>query len=104
MTGYMQLVKLDYALGGIALMGTGPIPPVLGMEELTTEEAQSLASYYGDDIRVMMWHGNEDVFYPGEYYQELYQTIFDNLGISDVVEFKYVQEGLEHVESLPAFV
>jgi len=60
MTGYVQLAKLDYALGGAIVMDGFPLPPLCDMPGHPQGDARKNATYYGTDMRWMIWHGDDD--------------------------------------------
>merc|ERR1712000_239862 len=47
LTGYMQLAKLDFALGGTIVMDGYPIPPLCDMPGSAQGDAGKNATYYG---------------------------------------------------------
>ena len=57
LTSYMQLVKLTYALGGAIVMDGFPLPPLVDMVGASHAAAKMNASYYGDDLRFMIYQG-----------------------------------------------
>jgi hypothetical protein len=64
MAGYVQLAKLDYALGGVIILCSYPLPPLVYMPGNSLEAAQKNATYYGQDMRFMIWHGEYDRIFP----------------------------------------
>ena len=44
LTGYMQLCKLDYALGGVIVMDGFPLPPLVDMPGHPSSEAKKNAT------------------------------------------------------------
>ena len=69
MTCYMQIAKIDFALGGAIVMDGYPIPPLVDMLGDTPREAKKNATYYGDDMRWMIWHGSEDIYFNANRYR-----------------------------------
>ena len=55
LTSYMQLAKLTYALGGAIVMDGFPLPPLVDMPGAPHAAAKRNASYYGDDVRFMIY-------------------------------------------------
>ena len=101
MAAVMQLGELDYALGGVIVLDGGPIPPILLMANNTAEGAKELASYDGDDMRWMFYHGEDDGSFPAERTMELFTEIFDNLGVSDTILSMDVIPDMGHEQTLP---
>ena len=64
MTTYMQLIRLDFALGGNIIFDGYPLPPLVSMPNKTKEEAREDLSYFGDDMRWMFYHGSFDYIFP----------------------------------------
>ena len=61
LTGYTQIAKLNYPLGGVIIMDGYPIPPLCDMPGKDTDAAKQNATYYGTDMNWMIWHGNARV-------------------------------------------
>ena len=64
LTAYMQLAKLTYALGATIVMDGFPLPPLVDMRGGSRAAARKNASYYGADMRWMIWHGEADPIFP----------------------------------------
>ena len=60
----MQLAKLDYALGGTIVMDGFPLPPLFDMVGHSQSAARANATYYGTDMKWMIWHGESDPIFP----------------------------------------
>ena len=60
MTTYIQIAALDYALGGAIVFDGYPLPPLVYMPGNSKEDARNNASYVGDDMRWMFYHGAWD--------------------------------------------
>ena len=60
MSLYIQLMKVDYAFGGVILFAGYTIDPLRHMIDMTPEDAQAKASYLGHDMRFFIWHGGQD--------------------------------------------
>lgn len=57
LTGYMQLEKLEFALGGAIVMSGYPLPPLFHWPNESPATARRNASYSGQDMRWMIWVG-----------------------------------------------
>merc|ERR1712203_1215942 len=64
MSSYVQLVQLEFALGGVIVMDGYPLPPLIDMPNESEEWAKRQASYYGNDMRWMIWEGADDYIFP----------------------------------------
>merc|ERR1712227_197836 len=96
MTSYMQIAKLDFALGG-CIVGDGyPLPPLVDMVGKHREEAIKNASYYGHDMRFMIWEGTEDPIFPSKTMNE-FTSIFNVLNVSDTWKINHTEQGMGHV-------
>merc|ERR1711908_257488 len=62
LTGYMQLAKLDYALGGTIVMDGFPLPPLFDW----VSSGSPSPSYRGSDMNWFIWHGSADTIFPEE--------------------------------------
>jgi len=60
MSASVQLTKLNFALGGVGCLSGYPLPPLVHMSGRPTNEAIANASYYGNDMRFMIWNGDLD--------------------------------------------
>jgi hypothetical protein len=60
----MQLVNRPFALGGVSVFDGFPLPPLENMPGAPTAAARANASYYGQDMRWMIWHGSADPIFP----------------------------------------
>lgn len=63
MTTYIQIAALDFALGGAIVFDGYPLPPLVYMPGHTKDEARTNATYYGDDMRWMFYHGSQDFIF-----------------------------------------
>lgn len=103
MTTHMQLAKLDYPLGGAIVMDGYPIPPLVDMVGHMPADAKKNASYYGNDMRWMFWHGEQDIYFDANTTIALYHQIWGILGVESTIKFQYVKPGMQHTEVEDAF-
>lgn len=96
LTSYMQLAKLDYALGGTIVMDGYPLPPLCDMPGATPEAAKKNATYTGQDMNWMIYHGEADPIFPVDDTMEAYHDIFDVLGINSTLKVDHVEPGMSH--------
>lgn len=105
MTGYMQLAHLDYALGGTVVMDGFPLPPLMDMAApgATPAAAKANATYYGHDMRWMIWWGSDDPIFPADLSIKTWNGIFDVLGVNDTLKIEHVEQGMSHTVIAPEF-
>ena len=97
MTGYTQLVKLDFPLGGTAVMDGYPLPPLTHMPGADHDAAKANATYYGDDMNWMIWWGADDPIFPASYSLQAWEGILDVLGVKgDVLKVEHTEPGMTH--------
>jgi len=96
LTGYMQLAKLDFALGGTIVMDGFPLPPLFDMVGHSRVEARRNATYYGDDMRWMIWHGTADGVFPVNSTINTWNGIFDALGVRSALKVEHIEPGMTH--------
>jgi predicted esterase len=96
MTGYMQLAKLPYALGGVIVIDGFPLPPLGFMPGAPQAAARANASYYGEDMRWMVWQGSADQIFPVGITLDTWDGIFSALGCSDTVKIRHIEQGMTH--------
>jgi predicted esterase len=96
MTGYMQLAKLDFALGGTIVMDGFPLPPLFDMVGHTQAEARRNATYFGTDMRWMIWHGTADQVFPVNLTINTWRGIFDALGVRSTYKVEHIEPGMTH--------
>ena len=96
MTSYVQLAKLDYALGGAIVMDGFPLPPLENMPGADPAAAQKNATYYGQDMRFFIWWGADDPIFPAPLSMSTYNGIFAALGISDTLKVNHTEPGMSH--------
>lgn len=94
----MQLAKLDYALGGVIIYNSFPLPPLFDMpkNDHTFEEAKKNATYYGQDMRFMICYGEDDPIFPPPITQKAYHDIFDVLQIRDTLKVDHIEPNFGH--------
>ena len=99
MTSYMQIAKLDFALGG-CIVGDGyPLPPLVDMVGHHREEAIKNASYYGNDMRFMIWEGSEDPIFPATETMQEFTGIFNALNVTETWKIDHTEKGMGHIVS-----
>jgi len=103
MSLYIQLMKVDYAFGGVVLFAGYPVEPLRHMLDMSAKEAKAAARYTGQDMRFMIWHGDKDTIHPVTETFEKYDKLFTKLGISDTIMRKHIQKGLGHDTSPEGF-
>lgn len=96
MTSYMQIANLNYSLGGIIVMDGYPIPPVVDMAGASKEAARKNASYFGDDMRMMIWEGADDYIFPPQQTMDRYHAILAALDVSSTLKNEKIQPGMGH--------
>jgi len=73
-----------------------PIPPLCDMPGQSSDEAKANATYYGDDMSWMIWHGDEDYYFNVNNTMTEYHEIFDLLGIRDTIKIEHMEKGMSH--------
>lgn len=96
LTSYMQIAKLDFALGGVIVMDGFPLPPLCDMPQGPAHAAKRNASYYGDDMNWMIWHGANDPIFPAKLTMDSYHSIFDILGARGTLHVDHTEPGQSH--------
>ena len=103
LTGYMQLAKLDYALGGTIVMDGFPLPPLFDMPAGSPSAAKKNASYYGADMKWMIWHGEADPIFPCNLTMSTWDSILHVLGASSTLKIRHTEPGMTHTLEQPEF-
>ena len=80
MAGYMQLVDLPFALGGVVVMDGFPLPPLENMPGAPQSAARANASYFADDMKWIIYEGSEDYIFPPKLTLDTWGGIFSALG------------------------
>ena len=96
LTGYMQLAKLGFALGGTIIMDGFPLPPLFDMVGRSQPAARANASYYGTDMRWMIWHGEADPIFPVDLTLNTWHGILDALGVRSTLKLEHREPGMTH--------
>ena len=96
LTSYMQLAKLTYALGGAIVMDGFPLPPLIDMPGASRAASRKNASYFGADMRFMIYQGSADPIFPTKLLHTTFRGIFDALGIPSVVKVNHTEPGMTH--------
>ena len=92
----MQLAKLDFALGGAIVMDGYPLPPLIDMPHGDAEAAKANATYFGDDMNFMIYHGTYDMIFPCNDTINTYNAIFDILGVSSALKYLHIEDKMPH--------
>ena len=61
------------------------------------DEAIKNASYYGNDMRFMVWEGTEDPIFPAEMTMKEFSGIFSALNVTDTLKIAHTEQGMGHV-------
>ena len=96
MAGYVQLCKLNYALGGVVVMDGFPLPPLENMPGSSSIAAKKNATYYGQDMKWMLYHGDEDPIFPVALTMSTWGGIFDALEIDATLKINHTEPGMTH--------
>lgn len=95
MTGYLQLAQLDFALGGTIVMDGYPLPPLTHMPGHAAG-AKKNATYYGSDMKWMIWEGDQDPIFPATETMNAWDGIFDALGVKSTLKIRHIEPGMSH--------
>lgn len=96
MTGYMQLVHLKFALGGVFVMDGFPLPPLQNMPGQAPTAAKKNASYYGQDMRWIIWQGTYDTIFTEPLTSNTWRGIFAALEIESTLDTLHIESGMTH--------
>lgn len=96
LAGYLQLAHLDFALAGTIIMDGFPLPPLFDMPGHDPAAAKRNASYYGTDMRWMLWWGALDPIFPVDVSLRTWNGIFDVLGVRSCLEVEHTEPGMTH--------
>jgi predicted esterase len=103
LTSYMQIAKLDFALGAAIVFDGFPLPPLGDMPGATPEAAKKNATYYGQDMKWMVWNGGADPIFPAKLTMDYYTDIFNVLGVNSTVKVFHTEPGQGHTLIKPGF-
>ncbi len=103
LTSYMQLAKLTYALGGAIIMDGFPLPPLVDMPGASPDAAKRNASYYGDDMRFMIYQGAADPIFPAHLLHDTFAGIFQALDITSTLKVNVTEPGMTHTTTKEEF-
>lgn len=103
LTGYLQLAKLDFALGGTIVMDGFPLPPLCDMPGQESHAAKKNATYYGTDMKWMIYHGAADQIFPVNETLTAWNGIFEVLGVRSTVKIQHVEPNMYHTVIKPEF-
>ena len=73
------------------------------MPGASREGARRNATYYGTDMRWMIWHGDADPIFPEKLTLATWNGIFDALDIRSTLEVEHVEPGMTHTLVQPEF-
>lgn len=104
MTSYMQIAKLEYALGGAAIMDGYPLPPLCDMPGADPAAAKRNASYVGQDMNFFLYHGDADPIFPVGETELAYSGVFAALGVESTLTFNHTEPGMSHTLTEKEFV
>lgn len=104
MVTYIQISKLDFALGGVIMMDGFPLPPLVDMPGHTPAEAKKNATYYGTDMRWMFFHGQDDPIFPVDLTMKTVHAIFNVLGVNSTIKIEHIEPGMGHTLDKSEFV
>eukprot|EP00966_Prymnesium_polylepis_P118288 2734937-Prymnesium_polylepis.1 len=96
LTGYMQIAKLDFALGGTIIMDGFPLPPLFDMVGSSQAAARANATYYGDDMNWFIWHGESDPIFPIDQTLNTWNGMLDALGARSTLAVEHREPGMTH--------
>ena len=96
LAAYMQLASLDFALGGTIVMDGFPLPPLCDMPGGDPAAAKKNATYFGADMRWMIWHGEDDPIFPANFTLTRWNGIFRILGVSSTLKIEHLEPGMTH--------
>ena len=100
MTAYMQIAKLDFALGGTIIMDGYPLPPVCDAKTV-----KSKATYTGADMNWFIYWGGADPIFPAQESLAAYHGMFEALSLpNSTLAFEYTEPGMGHSLSQNEFV
>ena len=99
----MQLAKLTYALGGAIIMDGFPLPPLVDMPGASPDAAKRNASYYGDDMRFMIYQGAADPIFPAHLLHDTFAGIFQALDITSTLKVNVTEPGMTHTTTKEEF-
>lgn len=96
LTSYMQIAKLDFALGGVIVMDGYPLPPLCDMPGAAPSAAKKNATYYGQDMKWMINWGDQDPIFPLQESLAAYHGIFAALEINATLKSTQIYPGMTH--------
>merc|ERR1712224_808938 len=77
-------------------MSGHPIPPLCDMPGATQQAARANATYYGEDMRFMIWNGAADPIIQPDFTMGHWRGIFDALAVRDTLKIDHVEDGMTH--------
>lgn len=96
MTTYMQIASLDFALGGAIVFDGYPLPPLVYMPNNTKAEARANATYLGNDMRWMYYHGSDDYIFNWNSTQDEVFAIWKVLDVEKTLKIFHFECGMGH--------
>jgi predicted esterase len=91
LTAYMQIAKLNFALGGTIVMDGYALPPVCNA---TT--AKSKATYSGSDMNWFIYWGGADPIFPAKESLDAYHGMFSALNATSTLTYEHTEPGMSH--------
>lgn len=92
----VQLGQLKYATGGNFVIAGYPLVPLIGLEQHSTKEALDELSYYGQNMKWMMFHGAEDPIFPAVESRQFARGTFRKIGIENTILLDATLPGVGH--------
>jgi predicted esterase len=91
LTAYMQIAKLNFALGGTIIMDGYALPPVCDAKTVASK-----ATYSGADMKWFIYWGGADPIFPAKDSLDAYHGMFNALNASTALEFEHTEPGMGH--------
>lgn len=96
---YVQLMKLDEPIGGVASFSGSLLHPLMKLMKEDIEEARATATCLDPNMRFFFWHGDNDRIFDARKTYENVNRLFMKLGILTTIEDQHIEEHLGHVVS-----
>ena len=72
------------------------LPPVCSFATESPAAAKANATYYGADMRWMLYHGDDDTVFPVGETEANYAGIFRTLGVTATLKVNHTEPGMYH--------